>query len=111
GSVTSGESRKPRGFRLPAERSFGQISVARADGDVRAVDPDADRTPLLFARDDGPRRRVAEQVLVPQLAGDRAHDGVQLARILWLEGAAAGQRGQLRKQRRTRAPHPDRGDS
>ena len=52
--------------------------------------------------DDRRRRHVTKQVLLSELRGDDLHRVGQLRGILRLERTAAGERGQLREQRRTR---------
>src|SRR5262245_45913267 len=52
-----------------------EVAVPGADGDVRSIHAHGDGAPLIVAGGNRPRRRVAEQVLVPELAGDCPHDG------------------------------------
>ena len=82
-------------------KTIAHVAVARTHANGAAIHGHDDRTPLVLPWHDRLCRTVAEQVLMPQLAGDGGERLRQLFRLTDVERTAAGQRRQLGEQRRT----------
>src|SRR5688500_687241 len=86
------------------------IAASSSDAQLRAIYADRNTAPLLVRGRPRLRRRIADQVLRPQVFADGIEGGHEFLRILEMKRSPATHRGELREKRRTRLPDRDRID-